>query len=60
LLVLQRQVGRPVFTDVDRPVLAGLLQHLPGERLRRFLLLVRPTRRDAPRVPPCQLTRPDD
>ncbi|WP_042430263.1 integrase core domain-containing protein [Streptacidiphilus anmyonensis] len=42
LLVLQRQVGRPVFTDVDRAVLAGLLHHLPGERLRRLLLLVRP------------------
>jgi hypothetical protein len=42
LLVLQRQVGRPVFTDVDRAVLAGLLHHLPGERLRRLRLLVRP------------------
>jgi transposase InsO family protein len=42
LLVLQRQVGRPVFTDVDRAVLAGLLHHLPRERLRRLLLLVRP------------------
>jgi transposase InsO family protein len=39
LLVLQRQVGRPVFTDVDRAILAGLLHHLPGERLGRLLLL---------------------
>jgi transposase InsO family protein len=31
-----------VFTDIDRAVLAGLLHHLPGERLRRLLLLVRP------------------
>jgi hypothetical protein len=29
--VLQRQVGRPVFIDVDRAVLAGLLHHLPGQ-----------------------------
>lgn len=42
LLVLRRQIGRPIFTDVDRAVLAGLLHHLPGEQLRRLLLLVRP------------------
>ncbi|MGW9032240.1 integrase, partial [Streptomyces sp. NPDC055722] len=42
LLVLQRQVGRPAFTDTDRAVLAGLLHHLPGEKLRHLLLLVRP------------------
>ena len=42
LLVLQRQVGRPTFTDTDRAVLAGLLHHLPTDRLRRLLLLVHP------------------
>ncbi|MFK4268798.1 integrase core domain-containing protein [Streptomyces milbemycinicus] len=42
LLVLQRQVGKPTFTDSDRAVLSGLLHHLPKDRLRRLLLLVRP------------------
>jgi putative transposase len=42
LLVLQRQVGKPAFTDADRAVLAGLLHGLPTDRLRRMLLLVRP------------------
>ncbi|MFI9599961.1 integrase core domain-containing protein [Streptomyces sp. NPDC052043] len=42
LLVLQRQVGKPVFTNTDRAVLAGLLHHLPMHKLRRLLLLVRP------------------
>ncbi|MGO4754681.1 integrase, partial [Streptomyces sp. 2MCAF27] len=42
LLVLQRQVGKPTFTDNDRTVLAGLLHHLPKDRLRHLLLLVRP------------------
>ncbi|WP_245766902.1 integrase core domain-containing protein [Streptomyces colonosanans] len=41
LLVLQRQAAKPVFTDTDRAVLAGLLHHLPTDRLRRLLLLVR-------------------
>lgn len=42
LLVLQRQVGKPTFTDTDRAVLAGLLHHLPREKLREVLMLVRP------------------
>ena len=42
LLVLQRQVGKPTFTDTDRAALAGLLHHLPKDRLRHLLLLVRP------------------
>ncbi|PWI08842.1 integrase [Streptomyces sp. NWU339] len=42
LLILQRQVAKPAFTDTDRVVLAGLLHHLPGEKLRHLLLLVRP------------------
>ncbi|MFF3877141.1 integrase core domain-containing protein [Streptomyces sp. NPDC001978] len=42
LLVLQRQVGSPTFTDTDRAVLAGLLHHLPMAKLRHLLLLVRP------------------
>jgi hypothetical protein len=42
LLVLQRQVGKPAFTDTGRLILAGLLHHLPREKLRRLLLLVRP------------------
>ncbi|MEU1630445.1 integrase core domain-containing protein [Streptomyces sp. NPDC020096] len=42
LLVLQREVGKPAFTDTDRAVLAGLLHHLPTDRLRNLLLLVRP------------------
>jgi transposase InsO family protein len=31
-----------VFTDTDRAVLAGLLHHLPIDKLRQLLLLVRP------------------
>src|SRR5258706_11234409 len=42
LLVLRRQVGKPAFTDTDRVVLAGLLHRVPGQRLCRLLLLVRP------------------
>ncbi|MFB6780988.1 integrase core domain-containing protein [Streptomyces sp. NPDC056352] len=42
LLVLQRQVGKPAFTDTDRALLAGLLHRLPVNKLRRLLLLVRP------------------
>nr|WP_202451984.1 integrase core domain-containing protein [Streptomyces sp. SID4948] len=42
LLVLQRQVGKPAFTDTDRAILAGLLHHLPMGKLRQLLLLVRP------------------
>jgi transposase len=42
LLVLQRQVGKPTFTDTDRAVLAGLLHHLPMNKLQHLLLLVRP------------------
>ncbi|MDF3294339.1 hypothetical protein P3G67_35120 [Streptomyces sp. RB6PN23] len=42
LLVLQCQVGKPTFTDTDRAVLAGLLHHLPMEKLRHLLLLAHP------------------
>ena len=42
LLVLQRQVGKPAFTDTDRAVLAGLLHRLPTDKLRRLVLLVSP------------------
>jgi len=42
LIVLQRQVGKPAFTQTDRMVLAGLLHFLPAEKLRQLLLLVRP------------------
>ncbi|MFG2524918.1 hypothetical protein [Streptomyces sp. NPDC048527] len=42
LLVLQRQVGKPAFTDTDRALLASLLHHLPMAQLRHLLLLVRP------------------
>lgn len=42
LLVLQRQVGRPRFTDTDHAVLVGLLHHLPMDKLRHLLLLVHP------------------
>jgi putative transposase len=42
LLVLQRQVGKPTFTNTDRAILAGLLHHLPIGKLRHLLLLVRP------------------
>ncbi|MFF3879370.1 integrase, partial [Streptomyces sp. NPDC001978] len=42
LLALQRQIGRPAFTDTARAVLANLLHHLPREKLWHLLLLVRP------------------
>ncbi|SCE43587.1 hypothetical protein GA0115240_161227 [Streptomyces sp. DvalAA-14] len=42
LLVLQRQVGKPAFTDTDRAIPAGLLHHLPMDKLCQLLLLVRP------------------
>jgi transposase InsO family protein len=42
LLVLQRQVGKPTFTNADRAVLAGLLHRLPVKQLQQLLLLVRP------------------
>ncbi|MBL1101989.1 integrase core domain-containing protein [Streptomyces coffeae] len=42
LLVLQRRVSKPTFTDTDRAILAGLLHHLPKDRPRHLLLLVRP------------------
>ncbi|MFI6063414.1 integrase core domain-containing protein [Streptomyces sp. NPDC051286] len=42
LLVLQSQIAKPAFTDTDRAILAGLLHHLPREKLRHLLLLVRP------------------
>ncbi|MFI8792004.1 integrase core domain-containing protein [Streptomyces sp. NPDC055105] len=42
LLVLQRQIGKPTFTDTDRAVLAGLLHHLPMNKLRHLLPLVHP------------------
>ncbi|MEY9962399.1 putative transposase [Streptacidiphilus sp. MAP12-16] len=42
LAVLQRQVGRPVFTAGDRTLLAALLHHLPVAKLRQLQLLVRP------------------
>jgi putative transposase len=42
LIVLQRHVGKPAFTQTDRVVLAGLLCHLPVGKLRQLLLLVRP------------------
>jgi putative transposase len=41
-LVLERQVGKPTFTDTDRAILASLLHHLPMHRLRHLLLPVRP------------------
>jgi transposase len=42
LLVLQRQARKPVFTETDRAILAGLLHQLPKDKLRHLLLLVRP------------------
>jgi len=42
LAVLQRQAAKPAFTHDDRFLLAGLLHHLPLEKLRRLRLLVRP------------------
>ncbi|MGW3984143.1 integrase, partial [Streptomyces mirabilis] len=46
LLVLQRQARKPVFTETDRAILAGLLHQLPKDKLRHFLLLVRPDTRN--------------
>jgi hypothetical protein len=37
LTVLQRQATKPAFTPDDRFLLAGLLHHLPVEKLRRLL-----------------------
>jgi transposase InsO family protein len=37
LLVLQRQVGKPALTNTDRALLAGLLLHLPADKLRCLL-----------------------
>ena len=54
LLVLQCQVGRPVFAGTDRAVLAGLFHHLPAARLRRLLLLVRPGHHPAVASRPAQ------
>ncbi|MFI7114811.1 helix-turn-helix domain-containing protein [Nonomuraea sp. NPDC050227] len=42
LMVLQRQVTKPVFTRADRLLLAGLLHRLPMDKLRHLALLVRP------------------
>ncbi|AQW54223.1 integrase [Streptomyces hygroscopicus] len=42
LLLLQSRIGKPALTDSDRAILAGLLHHLPKDRLRHLLLLVRP------------------
>jgi transposase InsO family protein len=42
LLVLQRQAQKPVFTETDRAILAGLLHQLPKDKLRHLLLLVHP------------------
>ncbi|GAB3171381.1 hypothetical protein GCM10027162_12540 [Streptomyces incanus] len=63
LLVLQRQVGKPTFTDTDRVVLAGLLHHLPMGKLRHLPLLVRPDtilrrHRDLPRRRPAATCTP--
>jgi putative transposase len=42
LLVLQRQVPRPRFTDTDRTVLAVLAKAVDRDRLSHVLLIVRP------------------
>ncbi|MFI6504420.1 hypothetical protein [Nonomuraea typhae] len=42
LMVLQRQVAKPIFIPEDRLLLAGLLHHLPMDKLRQLVLLVRP------------------
>jgi putative transposase len=54
LLVLQRQVGKPAFTDTDREMLAGLLlPRLPMDKVRQL-------GGTPPRVPTRCLTRPDE
>jgi len=42
VLVLQRQVTRPRFTDVDRTILATLSTALDRRRLAEVFLIVRP------------------
>jgi putative transposase len=42
VLVLQRQVARPRFTDADRTILAVLSQALERRRLSEVFLIVRP------------------
>jgi transposase InsO family protein len=42
LMVLQRQVAKPIVTPEDRFLLSGLLHHLPMDKLRQLVLLVRP------------------
>jgi putative transposase len=42
LAILQRQTPKPAFIPGDRFLLAGLLHHLPLDKLRSIQLLVRP------------------
>ncbi|MBO3747546.1 hypothetical protein J5X84_15820 [Streptosporangiaceae bacterium NEAU-GS5] len=42
MMVLRRQVAKPVFTPADRFLLSSLLHHLPTDKLRSLTLLVRP------------------
>jgi len=42
VLVLQRQVARPRFTDADRTILAVLSEALDRRRLPQVLLIVQP------------------
>ncbi len=42
ILVLQRQVARPRFTETDRTILAGLSTAIDRARLREVFLIVQP------------------
>ncbi|MEU6323948.1 hypothetical protein [Streptomyces sp. NPDC047009] len=42
LTILQHHAAKPVFTPDDRFLVAGLLHHLPLDKVRRLQLLERP------------------
>ncbi len=56
LLVLQRQVVRPAFTDTDRTILAVLSEVFDRKRLGEVFLIVKPAtvigRQPSPCCPP--------
>ena len=60
ILVLQRHVDRPRFTDADRTILAVLSTVFARSRLQQVMLIVQPQTGDrlapSPRRPPLDLS----